>query len=84
MPVYDPPMPVGLLKCMQPKRVAHKHSKGVLPFKVACIVAGQREWDHVQACPGTPMDIWQLECYVVLYVSQLATQSILLYTYSQK
>ncbi len=24
MPVYDPPIPVGLLKCMQPKRVAQK------------------------------------------------------------
>jgi len=43
MPVYDPPIPMGVLKCIQPKRVAHEPSKGVLPFKVACIVAGQRE-----------------------------------------
>jgi len=43
MPVYDLPIPVGLLKYMQPKRVAHKRSKGVLPFKVAYIAAGQRE-----------------------------------------
>ena len=81
MPVYDPPIPVGLLKCMQPKRVAHERSEGVLPFEVACIAAGQREWgDHVQACPGTPVGILQLECYMVLYISQSAIQSILLYT----
>ncbi len=34
MPVHDPPIPFGLLKCMQPKRVAHERSEGVLPFKV--------------------------------------------------
>jgi len=34
MPVYDPPIPVGLLKCIKPKRVAHERSEGVLPFKV--------------------------------------------------
>jgi len=34
MPVYDLPIPVGLLKCMQPKRVANERSEGVLPFKV--------------------------------------------------
>ncbi len=56
MPVYNPPIPVGLLKCMQPKRAAHERTEGVLPFKVACIAAGQREkGDHVQACQGTPM-----------------------------
>ncbi len=81
MPVDDPPIPMGLLKYMQPKRVAHKHSEGVLPFKVACIAAGQRELgDHVQACPGTPVSILQLECYMVFYVSQSAIQSFLLYT----
>jgi len=35
IPVYDPPIPMGLLKCMQPKRVAHENSEGELPFKVA-------------------------------------------------
>ncbi len=70
---------------MQPKRVAHEGSEGVLPFKVACIAAGQREkGDHVQACPGTPVGILQLECYMVLYISQLANQSIFLYTYRSK
>ena len=44
MPVYDPPMHAGLLKCMQPKRVAHELSEGVLPFKVA---AGDREPSHI-------------------------------------
>ena len=42
MPVYDPPIPVGLLKCMQPKRVAHersaagmhRHSRGYLAVRV--------------------------------------------------
>jgi len=43
MPVYDPPMPMGLLKWMQPKRVTQKGSEEVLPFKVVCIAAGQRE-----------------------------------------
>jgi len=81
MPVYNPSIPVGLLKCMQPKRVNHEPSKGVLPFKVACIAAGQREeGDHVQACPGTPVGILQLECYMVFYTAQSAIQSILFYT----
>jgi len=43
MPEYDLTIPFGMIKFMQPKRVAHKQSKGVLPFKVACIAAGQRE-----------------------------------------
>jgi len=43
MPECDPTIPFGLIKFMQPKRIAHEHSKGVLPFKVACIAAGQRE-----------------------------------------
>jgi len=66
MPVYDPPIPVGLLKCMQPKSIAHERREGVLPFKPKGI------GDHVQACTGTPVGILQLECYMVLYVSQLA------------
>jgi len=43
MSVYDPPIPVALLKCMQPKEVPHESSEGVLPFKVACIAACQME-----------------------------------------
>ena len=43
-PVYGLTIPVGLLKCMQLKRVqTHERSEGVRPFKVACILAGQRE-----------------------------------------
>jgi len=40
MPVYGPPIPVGLLKCMQPKRVAHERSEGVLPFNYYLIIRG--------------------------------------------
>jgi len=44
MPVYGPPIPVGLLKCMKPKRVqTHERSEGVRPFEVECNAAGQRE-----------------------------------------
>jgi hypothetical protein len=43
MPEDYPPIPMGLVKYMQPKRVAQKHREGVLPFKVAWIAAGQRE-----------------------------------------
>ena len=81
-PVYGLTIPVGLLKCMQPKRVqTHERSKGVQPFKVACIAAGQREeWDHVQARPGTPEGILQTQCYMVFFVLQSEIQSILLNT----
>ncbi len=70
MPEDYPPIPMGLVKYMQPKRVAQKHREGVLPFKVAWIAAGQREQgDHVQACPGTPVGILQLECYGILCIT---------------
>jgi hypothetical protein len=48
-------IPVGLLKCMLAKRVAHKRSEVVLPFKVAWIAAGPRDseimYRHAQALP---------------------------------
>jgi hypothetical protein len=43
IPEHDLTIPLGLLKCMPPKRVAHKLRERVLLFKIACIAAGQRE-----------------------------------------
>jgi hypothetical protein len=37
---YDLTIPLGLLKCMAPKRAAHECSKGVLPFKYTVSTEG--------------------------------------------
>ena len=90
---YDPPIVVDLLlQCgkaqgsrLQPKRVAHERSEGVLPFKVAagdqepspfCKKQAQNSWGSIPRQMVTPpVCMLQIWCYMKFYGWQLLTHT---------